>query len=439
MNNGVERVFRSGVCTNGNNGGAMNVRAAYSCLIMVLTVLLFCGGSRPGNAWASDVKLQPSLTVAEEYNDNIYLSSRDRRSDYITSATPGISLKFNDPVLFADLFGSYTRRIYANNTRQNDNPFYFKGTTRLTVLKERLFLEVSDVYQKVSRDITRDYTQESSFYNQTDSNVFTVHPYWVLRPSTMLTITTGYKFIDTWYKDPGSIDKRDHVGYVKAEYEAMANLLLTAQYTATREEANSYDFWRHELLAGPKYTYAKDSFIFLMLGNTWVDYDDGRAHSGLAFSGGLTHAFDTLIVSLTAQQTFADNPDSSPSKVNTFALNLQKTLPRTVLTAGVYLNQYYQTANDQLDTRTYGARMGVKYELTERMKAGCDLTYEKLERRLWVNSNTKRFLVSLPLTYALTDKISASATYSYTNLSTPETPYDNYHNNRFILSATANF
>ena len=35
-------------------------------------------------------KFHPSLTVQEEYNDNIYLTSTDRKSDFITTIYPGI-------------------------------------------------------------------------------------------------------------------------------------------------------------------------------------------------------------------------------------------------------------------------------------------------------------------------------------------------------------
>ncbi len=414
----------------------MNFKAL--ALLALVISLLWCL-DRPGASWAADYKLQPSFSISQEYNDNVFLSGIKRREDFITGLIPGLRFTLTDPALFADVAASYAHRIYAKNTKQNDNPISLNAVTRLQVLKDALYLEVSDVYARVSRDITRDYTQESSFINQTDSNIFTVHPYLVLRPSPLLTLTAGYKFIDIWYKDPASVDKRDHVGYLQAQYEAMSNLLLTGSYTITREEAKNFDFWRHEISFGPKYTYAKDSFIVLALGNTWVDYDNGASHSNVFLSGGLTHAFDTLVVSLTAQQKFQDNPESTPRRVNAYALTLQKLFPRTVLTGGVYLNKNYLTEINKLDTQTYGARAGLKYELTPLMTAGCDLTIEKIERRLGIESNTKRFLISLPVTYLLTQKISMKANYSFTNLSTPETTIDNYYNNRFILSATANF
>jgi len=36
--------------------------------------------------------LQPSLTLREEYNDNIYLEEDDQEDDFITSITPGNQL-----------------------------------------------------------------------------------------------------------------------------------------------------------------------------------------------------------------------------------------------------------------------------------------------------------------------------------------------------------
>lgn len=407
--------------------------------LIALMISTLCFMDRPGAATAADYKLQPSLSLSQEYNDNIFLSRTGRRDDFITGITPGLRFMLNDPVFLADVAGAYTQRIYAKNTKQSDNPFSLNAITRLQVLSDTLYLEVSDVYKRVSLDTSRDYTQESSFVNQTDSNTFTVHPYFILRPSSLLTLTTGYKFIDIWYKDDASIPKRDHIGYLQAQYEAMSNLLFSGNYTVTREEASTYNFWRHEATVGQKYIYAKDSYVSFMLGNTWVDYDSGSSQSNLFLSGGLVHAFDTLLVMLTAQQKFEDNPSSTPRRVNAYALNLQKIFPRTVLTGGIYLNKNYRTDVDRLDTQVYGARAGLKYELTPLMTAGCDVMLERIERRLGLESNTKRFLISLPLTYALTQKISMTANYSFTNLSTPETTTDNYHNNRFVVSAVATF
>jgi len=46
--------------------------------------------------------LTPSLTVSEEYNDNILLNNRDRRHDFITGFTPGLTLTAEDPLYPAE-------------------------------------------------------------------------------------------------------------------------------------------------------------------------------------------------------------------------------------------------------------------------------------------------------------------------------------------------
>ncbi|HMK43882.1 MAG TPA: TIGR03016 family PEP-CTERM system-associated outer membrane protein, partial [Dissulfurispiraceae bacterium] len=150
-------------------------------------LILLCGVDRPGGALAADFKFEPSLTLSEEFNDNIYLTRTNRKSDFITGITPAARLLLDDPSLYANILGAYTYRIYARNTVQSNNPFYFNGLARAALISNNLYLEVSDIYQKVSLDPAQNFARESSFVNQTDSNVFTVHPYLVLRPTSLLT------------------------------------------------------------------------------------------------------------------------------------------------------------------------------------------------------------------------------------------------------------
>ena len=55
---------------------------------LLLTVMLLLTRSEV----FAEFYLQPSLTLREEYNDNIYLEEDDQEDDFITSITPGISL-----------------------------------------------------------------------------------------------------------------------------------------------------------------------------------------------------------------------------------------------------------------------------------------------------------------------------------------------------------
>lgn len=58
----------------------------------------------------------PSVTIAEEYNDNIFLNNANRQSDFITTITPGVSVDAASPTY--RLLGSYffTAEIYAKES-----------------------------------------------------------------------------------------------------------------------------------------------------------------------------------------------------------------------------------------------------------------------------------------------------------------------------------
>jgi hypothetical protein len=63
--------------------------------------------------------LTPSLTVSEEYNDNILSNNRDKRHDFITGLTPGVTLTLEDPLYRLSLGYDFTAEIYARDPDRN--------------------------------------------------------------------------------------------------------------------------------------------------------------------------------------------------------------------------------------------------------------------------------------------------------------------------------
>lgn len=63
-----------------------------------LIALLLAGilGGGDGLAWAQAIILSPSLTVSEEYDDNVLLSPTDQQSDFVTSVVPGLRLAIKE-------------------------------------------------------------------------------------------------------------------------------------------------------------------------------------------------------------------------------------------------------------------------------------------------------------------------------------------------------
>jgi hypothetical protein len=91
------------------------------------------------------ITLLPSLTVTEEFNDNILLDNRDKRWDLITGFTPGITLTVERPTYRFTAGYNFTAEIFARETERNHafnrQNFTADGVWRPTA---RLTLNVSD-------------------------------------------------------------------------------------------------------------------------------------------------------------------------------------------------------------------------------------------------------------------------------------------------------
>ena len=64
--------------------------------------------------------LMPSISVSEEYNDNVLLDNRNRESDFITNFSPAIRLYVNRPSYQLNAGYSFSAAIYAEGTLPNE-------------------------------------------------------------------------------------------------------------------------------------------------------------------------------------------------------------------------------------------------------------------------------------------------------------------------------
>jgi hypothetical protein len=63
--------------------------------------------------------LLPSITVSEEYNDNILLSNRDRRWDFITGITPALNVIYESATYRLAAGYNFTAEMFARNPDRN--------------------------------------------------------------------------------------------------------------------------------------------------------------------------------------------------------------------------------------------------------------------------------------------------------------------------------
>ena len=395
--------------------------------------LLLVGAAQ---AFGADYTIRPKITVSEEYTDNVF-DDLTNRTDFITRTQPGLLLKYSAPLWDWNLDYDYDYRYYARGSRTQDTTQNIIGSGLIKIVDEKLFLELSDVYNRVSLNIARDTTNESLSAQQTDKNVGIVSPYLVLHPSTQLTLKTGYRYLNTWYKEPSAVSKQDHVAFLNSSYELTPKFSLTGDYSFTREipVVNS-SFYRQEAYIGPRFEYADKSFVFAKGGIISTDYDNGTDVMNPSWSAGLTHLFDTVTANLSAGTSYSDDPQGNSTFQTLYSASLVKTLQRGSLTLqGSYtkLKTDVTVLNlNRQNNRTYtGGAAGV-YDLLQSLRATLGFTYQNYHDLL-VDGTTDRYFVDCGLKYDFGKDLTAGLYYKYSDYSSADIASDNRRINRVTV------
>jgi len=398
-------------------------------------VLLLCLTS-VGTSYAAEFKLTPSLGVSEEYNDNVFDSAFDVRTDYITHVMPGIALKYKTAFWDWDISYVLDYRYYARNSFTDDHPSTLNARGLITFVDKLLFLDLSEVYERVSTNITQDFTQESLNNNQTQSNIVTASPYITLQPASTVKTKIGGLFANYWYDDPGSIDKTEYGAFATLDYEIAQNIFINTGYTFTHSEArqdpqfNNYDL--HNIFVGPRYEYAEKSFLYGQGGYTIIDYASGNQFSNPFWNVGITHNFDTYVATVETRVNYEQDPEQNLTEVTSYTGKLEKILPRGTVSLSLgYLQYDYLNDSTQADTDSYQAGIAALYELLPRLTGNLAFTAEEFHEK--GVGNYTRYFVNPTLTYALPKDFSISLDYIFVDYSSKNMAENNRTINRAIL------
>ncbi|MBT1070860.1 TIGR03016 family PEP-CTERM system-associated outer membrane protein [Pelotalea chapellei] len=391
-----------------------------------------------GSAQGADFKIIPSLTVGEEFTDNVHETKDNHVSEFITRLLPGVAAQYKAPNLMADLGYVLDYRYYARNKRKNDLTHDLAAKGNLTVVDNFFYIEASESYQRSSLNVTRDVTRESLTLDQTDRNLITAAPYFEFRPGQRTTLTTGYRFIDTRYSQSSAVDKTDHVGFLEARHELSARWSLTAEYTFTRELSKLEDFNQHQAAGGFRYEYLEKSYLFAQMGHTWTNYDSGRRLNGLFWDAGATHDFGNVAATVTTGVRYDDDPLHNISQETFVAGKVEKRLQTGLLGLSLYYSEFTKADTDRLETIKYGAAVKGTYQFTDRLTGALAFTAEKYEDKL-LDTYTRLLLLDYGLSYLLAEKLTVGLSHIHVNSYSPANDADNRRVNRVTLLVTKQF
>src|SRR2546426_3898357 len=139
------------------------------------------------------VTLTPSISVSEEYNDNLFFNNQDRQRDFITGFSPTITLFVNRPSYQVNGGYSFTAELYERESRLNNalnrQNFFGTGLYRAT---PRLTLTASETYA-VNRSTNLVASQGFATGRQESlSNTFGPGLTYQMTPGTSLSLGATY-------------------------------------------------------------------------------------------------------------------------------------------------------------------------------------------------------------------------------------------------------
>jgi hypothetical protein len=403
--------------------------------ILLVTVAVACL-LNTGIARAA-VEFTPSLTINEEYTDNVYSSHINKQDDFITEIYPGFSLLYEAPIWQWDVKYIYNYRYFANlgESETSSHDLDVKGV--INVIDNFFYVDVSDRYERVSTDVTIDRTLEGYFDDQSDKNEFRVSPYFIFNSEGKTPIMVGYAYTNIWYKEDTAIDKEVNTVYLNAIHHLTSRLDLTSDLVFEEQRSNFDTVKQHKVLAGFSYEYAHASKVYAQAGYGWYDTDTDS--SGQPFwNAGIIHTTDRYEFTLSTETAYSEDPLANSLLTTTYSIGAKRTGNSNVTSLSFSYEDNIDLDTDETYTKTYGANVSTEQTFTSALKARLSVNYNYYDI-IYSDTYTDRYIYTATFEYMMNYGIRAHLTYEYLDMYSPEIEVDNVESTRVILGMTKHF
>lgn len=392
-----------------------------------------------GAAQAAEFTFTPGITVNEEFTDNI-AEDKDKTlgSEFITRAMPGITARYMAPFWSWDLNYKYEYRYYARGKFENEDLHHLAARTRLNLVDEKFFVDVSDTYERVSLDQSRDRVQESLFSNQSDQNTFTVSPNLVLRPTANLMLRPGAAYQNIWYKDSSGVNRKVYSGYLNSAYELNDKLSLISSYVFTYTDAEGVKYRAHNAMGGLRYEYADKSFLSAQGGYSWLLSSNNDSANPI-WDLAANYATDIYNFRASVGESYANDPITDKITLNSnYSLGFDWNFNRgsAGITSGIV--KISNIPENTTFSISYNNSISCKYELFKYWEANIAYSYNYIDIR---HSDTYTIvsLLNSGIIYSYSPDTKIRLNYRYLHMFSPEIPVDNKDINNILFEISKSF
>ena len=406
-------------------------------VIILFTLGIFCFIlSSP--VWA-EFRFTPSISLREEYDDNIFLTADDEEDDFITTITPAISLGYDTERLKLSLDYSFIAYFYMHNSSENEISHNAQFDSTLTVLRDFLFLKVTDAYSRVTIDQRRQVVQDNRFVNTSDSNRLTVNPYLEYPLSGTLKFKTGYTYENIWYKEEEGDDEEIHLataGFIKEiSPKLTASLFYSYSIHDIKTDGDLEDYDRQDVTLGANYQLTQKLSINGSYGHAWLNYKERDNDDSDIWDANANYQItEAVSFKIGYAQNFATSVDAGTSKNETVFASIAR--QGTISLSLMAFNRNDTYLDEDREDESSGVTASASYPITPNLTGRVTglYTYDKF---LPEDEKVNRYGAGISFDYALR-LMTISLGYSY-DLSNSNIEINDYRNNRAWVQARMTF
>ncbi|MBC8018211.1 MAG: outer membrane beta-barrel protein [Verrucomicrobia bacterium] len=286
---------------------------------IVITILLVAAVPLP--LLGDELKLIPGLALKEEFNDNIFLAAKSRRTDFITTLTPSLDISSASERHNLSLSTGINWLNYARNAGL-DSVDYFAQSGLKFQFDPRLAISAAASYVRNSRpdridqnDLTLKSGSDRQSYQLSGSHAV----------SEKSTSTVLYAYSQESFDNPGVVTTRVHTVNIGQDYDLdrymrkarlvgnlgysrnLTDSSLVDNYTASLGLMKKIDeLWNVSMNVGGRYTHSEFDVNTVFptrivsskiladdqgwIGNLSINYNGEKTNGSLAFNHDVTAA-----------------------------------------------------------------------------------------------------------------------------------------------------
>lgn len=334
---------------------------------------------------AYEYTLGVSLSLSEEYNDNIFLERSDRKSDFITYLSPGLDFSLKSINSELRLGYSPAFSYYSSHNELNSAAHRFTANGIFT-LSERLSFTLTDTFVKSSelRDI-RTVPDLGPITGRIERTLHTVGGSISYSLRDNLSYTLGASYSDADYKEPGISEVKTYSGNMGLNYRRSERTTLSANVRYVKYDYNlNSDATGQDYTLGVTYRLTPTLTVRATAGATNTKIEDtGGSDTGFVGGVDFTKTFEKGEAALSYRQSvIAGVENGGPLRTQTASLSLRRPITNKLnASVSASYNKFKSVRISNVDTDEISFGTDLTYNL--RPWAGLALSYS------YVNSDDK--------------------------------------------------